>query len=122
MNKWQAQYQFWASFGVSAYDAASVPTGDDAPSFPYITYEGTDAPFDGDMPVNVSIWTRSTAWTQADALSDAIFAALKNGGKVVNYDGGMIWITAATPFSQNMGDPDDDLIRRKLLGVTLHFA
>lgn len=122
MNKWEAQYSFWSSFGVPAYDAASVPTGDDAPPFPYITYEGVDAPFNGEVPVLASIWTRGFPWESANSLSDTIFDALKNGGVVVPYDGGIIWITANTPFSQNMGDPSDDLVKRKLLSVTLHFA
>lgn len=122
MNKWQAQYSFWSGFGVPAYDAASVPTGDNAPPFPYITYTGMDAIFDSDVIADASIWTREFSWNNANALSDTIRNELKNGGKVIPYDGGIIWITANEPFAQNMGDPSDDLIKRKLLSVTLHFS
>lgn len=29
---------FYSSFGLPAYDENSVPTGENAPAFPYITY------------------------------------------------------------------------------------
>lgn len=122
MDKWQAQYKLWSSFGYPAYDASSVPDGDDRPAFPYITYQGIDGMFDSDIPANVSIWTRGYSWLPANTLSDTIYQALKNGGVTVPYDGGVIWVTAENPFSQNLGDPDDDLIRRKVLNVLIHFA
>lgn len=122
MDKWQAQYKLWASFGVPAYDASSVPDGELRPDFPYITYQGVDGTFDSDVPTSVSIWTRDYSWLQANALSDLIFQALKYGGRVIHYDEGIIWATAETPFAQNLGDPNDDLIRRKVLNVVLHFT
>ena len=122
MDKWQAQYKLWSSFGLPAYDASSVPDGDDKPDFPYITYQGVDGTFNSDIPASVSVWTRDYSGLPANAISDTIYQALKNGGVTVRYDEGIIWVTAETPFSQNMGDPDDDLIRRKVLNVLLHFA
>lgn len=122
MDKWQAQYILWSSFGIPAYDAASVPDGDNAPSFPYITYQGVDGTFDSDLHVTVSIWTRDYSWTQANSISNTIYDAFKDGGITVRYDGGIIWATAENPFSQNMGDPNDDLIRRKVLNFILHFS
>lgn len=122
INKWQAQYQFWSSFGLPVYDAASVPDGDDAPAFPYITYSGVNGNFNESSASSISVWTRGTSWTEADTISDQIQEALKNGGAVVPYDGGIVWITPGEPFSQNMGDPEDDLIRRKYIIVQLHFC
>lgn len=121
MDRYQAQYNFWNGFNVTAYEENSVPDVD-AVSYPYITYQAVTAPFDGDVAVNASIWTRDTSWAVADGLADAIEASLKSGGTVLNYTGGMIWVTAATPFAQSMGDPNDDRIKRKLLSVMLHFA
>ena len=120
MDRYEAQYAFWSSFGIAAYEQNSVPDLDDL-TFPYITFEAAATPFDGDVSVSASIWTRSTSWQRADALSDAVEARLKNGGEVLNYTGGVIWVTPGTPLSQNMGDPDDDAIKRKLLIVQLHF-
>lgn len=122
MDKWQAQYKLWSSFGLPAYDASSVPDGDDRPNFPYLTYSGVDGTFDSDIPVTVSVWTRDYSWSQANRISDTIYQALKNGGATVRHDDGIIWATAESPFSQNMGDPDDDLIRRKILNILLHFV
>ena len=121
MDKFEAQYSFWASFGVPAYEENSVPDLDNV-TFPYITYQAVSGLFDTDSTVSASIWTRSNSWDAADALALAMEARLKNGGAVINYDGGIIWITAAATFSQSMGEPDDDRIKRKLLTVTLHFA
>lgn len=121
MDKWQAQYTFWSSFGVPAYEENSVPDLDSV-TFPYITYQAVSAPFDGDVQQTASIWTRSTSWARADELSDQVEARLKNGGAVTRYDGGILWFTAEAPFSQSMGDPDDDRIKRKQLSVALHFA
>lgn len=121
MDRYEAQYNFWSSFGVPAYEVNSVPDLDRV-TFPYITYEAAAAMFDNDVQLNASIWTRTTSWLQADTLSDAIETALKDGGQILHYTGGTIWITADNTFAQNMGDPDDDRIKRKLLSVVLHFS
>ena len=120
MDRWQAQYAFWASYGVPAYEENAVPDLDTV-TFPYITYQAVTAGFDGDVMPSVSVWTRSGSWSAADALADMIEADI-GGGKTIPYDGGLIWVTPETPFAQSMGDPDDDLIKRKVLGVILHFA
>ena len=120
MDKYEAQYGFWSAFGIPAYEVNTVPDEDDV-SFPYITYQAVNAGFGEDVVVNANIWTRSTSWALADALADTIQNALKDGGVVVPYSGGIIWVTAENPLIQNMGDPNDDRIRRKLLTVQLHF-
>lgn len=121
MDRYEAQYRFWSQF-LPAYDENSVPTGENRPKYPYLTFECLTAPFDGDVLVSASIWTRSTSWETADKKADEIYNALKNGGAVVPYDGGIIWFTAETPFAQRMGDPGDDLIKRQVLQVVAHFA
>lgn len=120
MDKWEAQYQFWSGFGVPAYEENSVPDRDHV-IFPYITYQSSSSGFDEDTFPSASIWTRSSSWAAADALSDAIENALKNGGVVIRHNTGAIWITPRTPFSSSMGDPEDDMIKRKSISVTLHF-
>lgn len=120
MDRYEAQYAFWSSFGVPAYERNSVPDYDDL-AFPYITYEAAATPFEGEVTIEASIWTRSTSWQGADALSDAVETRLNTGGEVLRYDEGILWVTAGNPLSQNMGDPDDDAIKRKLLNVQLHF-
>ena len=124
-DKWQAQYNFWAEFGIPAYEQNSVPDVDDR-EYPYITYEAASSGFDEDVPVNASIWTRSESWAQADGLADAIYNVLADGGKWVEYSDarfaqGRICITASEPFAESMSDPDDGMIKRKLLNVILHY-
>ena len=121
MDRYEAQYSFWSSFGVPAYEENSAPDADEV-EYPYITYQAVTAPFDNDVQVNASVWDKSTSWFTADKLADAIEDSLKNGGKVLPYSGGMIWVTHESPFAQSMGDPEDDQIKRKLLSVVLHFA
>ena len=118
-DRWQAQDNFWSSFGVDAYEENSVLVGT---AYPYITYEAYDALWSGDVAVSASIWTRSAEWSEADGLANAILNRLKNGGATVPYTDGMIWITADAPIAQSMGDPDDNMVKRKLIRVILHFC
>lgn len=120
-DRWQAQYNFWSSFGVPAYEESAVPDRDDN-DFPYITYQPKSAGFNSDVASGAEIWTRSESWLQADTLADAIEARLKNGGEIVPYTGGALWVTAEAPFAQNLGDPDDDKIKRKIISVVWRFA
>lgn len=120
MDKWEAQFAFWSGFGIPAYEENSVPTGENRPAFPYLTYQAVDAPFNEDVPVTASIWTESYSWATADDAANGVMTALKNGGHVQNYTGGMIWVTIDTV--QSMGDPENDKIKRKVLNCTLHFA
>ena len=120
MDKWQAQYSFWSSFGVPAYEESAVPKLDEV-TFPYITYQAMSATFDNLAFPNANIWSRSSSWEEADALSDLIENRIKSGGAKIPYDNGILWVTADDVFSRSMADPDDDMIRRKLLSVTLHF-
>lgn len=119
VDKWQALYNFWSSFGVPAYEENSVPDQDDV-VFPYITYGAITSGFDNDHSGVASIWTNSTSWLSADTMAELISERLKNGGEVVAYTGGIIWITLES--IQSMGDPEDDRIKRKLISVVYHFA
>lgn len=120
MDKWEAQYEFWSGFGVPAYEQNSVPDADHV-VFPYITYTAASSTFDEDAAVTASVYTRSTSWEEADRISDLIETRLKNGGAVVKCDDGGVWFTIRPPFSQSMGDPDDDMVKRKVISVMLHF-
>ena len=121
MDKYEALYSFWSSFGVPAFEENSVPTGDEYPKYPYITYEVATGGFNADIQVNGYIWTRSNSWTTCDNLTEQVADRLKNGGEFISYDGGAIWITATDDFTENMTDYSDDKIKRKILNVVLHY-
>ena len=59
MTKAAAIYQFWSSFGLTAYEENTVPT--DA-AFPYITYQLVTDSFDREIPLVASLWYRSESF------------------------------------------------------------
>ena len=118
MTKAAAIYQFWISFGLTAYEENTVPA--DA-AFPYITYQLVTDSFDREIPLAYSIWYRSESWTAINAKTEEISQRISRGGKIISCDGGAIWLKRGQPFAQNMGDESDDLIKRKYLNITAEF-
>ena len=118
MTKAAALYQFWNSFGLTAYEENTVT--DDA-AFPYITYQLVTDSFDQEIPLTASIWYRSESWTAINAKTEEISQKISRGGKIIPCDGGAIWLKRGQPFAQNMGDESDDLIKRKYINITAEF-
>ena len=118
MTKAAAIYQFWNSFGMTAYEENSVP--DDA-SFPYITYQLVTDNFDRDVAATASLWYRSESWAAINAKTEEISQKISRGGKIISCDGGAIWLKRGQPFAQSMGAESDDLITRKYLNITAEF-
>ena len=118
MTKAAAIYQFWSSFGLTAYEENTVP--DDA-DFPYITYQLVTDSFDRELAATASIWYRSESWTGINAKTEEISQKISRGGKIISCDGGAIWLKRGQPFAQNMGDESDNLIKRKYLNITAEF-
>lgn len=118
MDKWQAQHEFWNSFGVPAYEEHSVP--DKAP-FPRITYEAAMSTFENLVAITASIWTRSTSWETADTLSNTIEGRIKEMGCPEIVGGRYRVFIGQTTFAQKMDDPNDDQIKRIVLNVTFEY-
>ena len=118
MTKAAAIYQFWNSFGLTAYEENTVPH--DA-VFPYITYQLVTDSFDREIPLTASIWYRSESWAGINSKTEEISRTIGRGGKIISCDGGAIWLKRGQPFAQNMGDESDDLIKRKYLNITAEF-
>ena len=118
MTKAAAIYQFWNSFGMTAYEENTVPT--DA-VFPYITYQLVTDCFDREIQLTASLWYRSESWTGINAKTEEISQKISRGGKIISCDGGAIWLKRGQPFAQNMGDESDSLIKRKYLNITAEF-
>ena len=118
MTKAAAIYQFWNSFGLTAYEENTVPT--DA-ALPYITYQLVTDSFDREIPITASLWYRSESWNAINAKTEEISQKISRGGKIVACDGGAIWLKRGQPFAQSMGDESDDLIKRKYLNITAEF-
>ena len=118
MTKAAAIYQFWNSFGLTAYEENTVP--EDA-GFPYITYQLATDSFDYEIPLTASIWYRSESWTAINAKAEEVSRKISRGGKIIPCDGGAIWLKRGQPFAQSMGDESDNLIKRKYLNITAEF-
>ena len=118
MTKAAAIYQFWNSFGLTAYEENSVP---DEAQFPYITYQLVTDSFARAVPITASLWYRSESWTGINAKTEEISQRISRGGKIIPCDGGAIWLKRGQQFAQNMGDESDDLIKRKYLNITAEF-
>ena len=118
MTKAAAIYQFWNSFGLTAYEENTVPT--DA-AFPYITYQLVTDSFDREVSATASLWYRSESWTAINAKTEEISQKISRGGKIIHCDDGAIWLKRGQPFAQNMGDESDNLIKRKYLNITAEF-
>jgi hypothetical protein len=118
MTKAASIYQFWSSFGLTAYEENTVPH--DA-VFPYITYQLVTDSFDREIPITASIWYRSESWTDINAKTEEISQRISRGGKIIPCDGGAIWLKRGQPFAQSMGDESDDLIKRKYLNITAEY-
>ena len=121
MTKAAAMHSFWASFGLPAFEENSVPAGDRAPDFPYITYELITDAFGGETAMTASVWYRSPSWLEANAKAEQIGDSIGYAGKVINADGGYIWIMRGSPFARSMGDDNDALIKRKIINITAAF-
>lgn len=117
MTKAQAIYNFWASFGIPAYEENSVP---DEAQLPYITYEYISDSIGNNVLLTASIWERSTSWTGINARAEEIAERLA-GSKTLRCDGGGIILWKGTPFAQRMTDPSSKEVKRILLNVTAEF-
>lgn len=121
MTKTEALHSFWASFGIPAYDEQGVQSGASAPNFPYIAYQSVTDSFGNDIALTGNIWYRTSSWTEPNAKVEDISQSIGRSGKIVEYNGGAIWLRRGTPFAQSLGDPSDDRIKRKLLNITATF-
>jgi hypothetical protein len=119
MTKGQAIQYFWESFGLTAYDENTVP--DDA-KLPYITYSVETDSIGNTVMSNTSLWYRSYSWKEISEKAEEIAQAIvRMYPPSIKIDGGRLYITKGTPFSQRMKDESDDAVRRILLNINYEF-
>ena len=121
MTKAAAIYNFWAGFGLPAFEENSVPSGVDEPAFPYITYQLITDSFGDGAAMTASLWYRDSSWVKANAKADEISEAIGYGGDVISCDGGSIWIKRGQPFAQRMGDASDQMIKRIIINIEAEY-
>ena len=125
MTKAAALHKLFSSFGLTAYEENSVyamAMQGQAPAFPYLTYEGVlDFFGENDDPISISIWYRTSSWTEVNAKSQEISAVIGRVGTVIKCDGGYILVQRSQPWGTHMGDDSDDMVKRILHSLTLRF-
>ena len=114
-----AIFSLLGELGIPTYAATSVP--DDA-TYPYATVEmAVGAFWDGEVPLPVSLWYYGDSESGPNAGARALAQVVGPGGRVVACDGGAVWVKRGSPFSQSMGDPTDDKIKRRYVNLTAEF-
>lgn len=118
MTKTEALHSFFAQFSLPAYEENAVP---DKTAYPYITYYVATDSFGGEIALTASLWYRSTSWLAANEKAEEMSRIIGAGGIMEACDGGAIWIKRGEPFAQNMGDQNDDMIRRKIINLSVEY-
>lgn len=120
MNKQQALYKFWGSFGLPVYEQNNVPYD---VIMPYITYAESIGSIGDNLTLTGSLWYFSEDEERTDIVdkTNEIAEAIGLGGMTVKYDDGMLWVKKGTPFAQAMDDPQDTRIKRMVLNLSAEY-
>lgn len=125
MTREQSLFDFWNGFDIPAFEENNVPTGDDAPAFPYITYQLVTDALGNEVPISASVWDRNkneySALANVQSKVKEIREKISRGGIMLPFDGGAIWLKRGRPFDQTMGDANDDQVVRAYLNMTAEF-
>lgn len=119
MDRWQAQQEFWESFGVPAYDARTVDYGAE---MPYITYDAVSSNIGAVKDVNASLWYRSTSWADISKKATEIARTIDAMPPSWEIDDGRIKfrVPEVSTFAQRGSDPDPN-VRKMILTVEVEF-
>ena len=119
MTKAAVLYEFFNSFGMTAYAATSVP---EDVVFPYLTYElVVDSWEGGEVALTVNLWFYTSSEAIPNAKAQQIADAIGTGGKILPCDGGYIWIKRGAPWCQSLPDDTAADIKRRYLNVTVEY-
>lgn len=125
MTKAGAIYDFWSGFGLTAYEETSVPTGDDAPTPPYITYQFISDSFGNDVAMTAIVWDieRNGHSTNKflNAKVEEISEFIDTMNTPIKCGGGRIWIKKGTPFGQPYTDDTSGKVKGRLINVTVEY-
>ena len=117
----EALHEFYSNFGLPCYDETTVPTGKNAPKFPYLSYNASTSDFGEQVALDMSIWFYSKSWIEAEKKMKEISDIVGYGGKIINYDNSAVWLKKGSPWAVRMGDPESDMIRRYKFNITVEF-
>ena len=125
MNKAQALHAFWSGFNLpaidemSAYDSATMAQL--GIGYPYITYEAAVGDFDEPVALSADLYYKSTSWAGIEAKAAEIARVIGEGGTLVPYDGGAIWIKRGNPVTERMSAENVFDIRRIHININAEY-
>lgn len=119
MDRWQAQQEFWSSFGIPAYDARTV---DFNAEMPYITYDAISSSIGSVKDINASLWYRTTSWAEISQKAIEIAQTIDEMPPSIAVDDGRIKfrVPEVSTFAQRASDPDPN-VRKIILTVEAEF-
>lgn len=109
---------FFNSFSITAYEQNVVP--DNAP-YPYATYSAPVNGWAGEVAGSINLYYRETKLTTINAKAKLILDHIGEGGVMVPCTNGRIWIKKGSPALQMMSDPNDKMVRRAYIVITLEY-
>lgn len=119
MTKEATLKDFFSSFGLPAYPAASVPADKE---YPYLTYEvATDSFYGSLVSLTVNLWYYATGDSTPNAKARELSERIGMGGLILKCDDGFVWIKRGSPWCQNVRDPDDPNIKRRYINVIVEY-
>lgn len=115
MTKAAALYQFFNSFGITAYPAEDVP--DDA-IFPWLTYETIIGSYGDLVYPTVELWYYGESNVPINAKAQEIANRCKNGAYVACDGGGMVVYCGMWTA---LKDDADDKIKRRMSDFEIEY-
>lgn len=118
MTKDKAIYRFLSQL-MDFYPVSSVP---DDVVFPYGTYELPMGALDsGPLSMTVNLWFYTESEAIPNAKAQELSEMIGYGGKVIECDGGYIWIRRGTPFCVSQSDAEKKEVKLRYINITVEY-
>lgn len=119
MNKYQALYKFFNSFGIPFYLDTNVPNQKEI-SYPYGTYQSVNGMWTDIVSITVRLYYRTSSEVEINKMVESIAYKI-NGGHYVVCDEGAMFISAGTPFCQAVIDDTDTMIKSRYINMNIEY-
>lgn len=120
MNKYQALYQWFNSFGIPFYVDTNVPSENEI-TYPYGTYQNVMGGWLDEASITVRVYDRSDSESPINKLSDKIRDALFDGGHMILCDEGAMHVSMGSPFCQALSDSEDSTIKSRYINLNIEY-
>lgn len=104
---------------IPAYQNTAVP---DDTKLPYLTYALLTGSYnDAPVSLTINIWHRTTSEAELNAYAREFGKLIPRGGKLVQCDGGGLWVFRGSPWCQSLIDDTDRTIKRRCFNVEAEY-